>query len=210
MLPIADAATSVTPRLRSIGVRSWIVRGALGGCAAAGVFGLTVMTGAGTTEVAIARALPSLQAAWLAPTSGAPAVAGNGGLQSAVAAAADQRREASAVVLNAAGSGDEGFWLSSAALAGNSGQTLAMGDPITMGDRRYVVTELTPLAAGAAGTGKESAGRGAHALTLVVASEVSAEPAQASPRRLRFLVDSLPSEPKTAPAERGQTAQGSL
>ena len=200
MSPTANPESRAPQRSTSAGRGSWIWRITLGGLALSGGLGLLALTGGRATEVAIAAALPGLQAAWSTPAAGLRM------------AAVDGRTVATTmpVVLDtthaAPQGGDEGFWLNSAALAGNSGQTLTMGDPITMGDRRYVVTELTPLTLAA---GKDGLSKGAHGLTLVVASEVATEGSASQPRRLRFLVDSLPSVAKPT-AELPLTGQGSL
>jgi hypothetical protein len=91
-------------------------------------------------------------------------------------------------------------------LSGNAREQLALGDPMTIGPRNYVVTELAPLAGPLT---RAADAKAAHGLVLVVATEVGTETA-ASPRRLRFLIDS-PTPQVTAPQPAVTVrAQGSL
>ena len=85
-----------------------------------------------------------------------------------------------------------------------SQQALAIGDPMTIGERHFHVTELTPLAAPA---GAAVAGKTGHQLMLVVATEVGDETAKPAPRRLRFLIEGI-APAVSAPASTG-TAGGS-
>ncbi len=180
------------------------------GMVVSGSIGLLSMAGGKAADDAVSAALPVLQASWSRPVLSISATreSGSGLVRAAT------RPDGEFGTLDLAKSegpsphaGDEGFWLSPAALAGNSGQKLSMGDPITIGDRHYLITELTPLSAANL---KNTPAKPSHGLTLVVASEVSDGHPTSPPRRLRFLVDSLPPALPAAPMPTPQAAQGTL
>ena len=169
--------------------------------AIAGGIGLLAETGARTADVAVAEALTSLHMSWTNPTPAHRASYAENVPTPVVLETASTARSPSV-------RGDEGFWLSSQALAGNSGQALAVGDPMTVGGRHYLVTELAPLS-GQFGLSPET--KSAHKLTLVVATEVGIEGSQTEPRRLRFLIDGIaPSSNSPASDEPTRRVQGTL
>ncbi len=167
---------------------------------AAGGTGLFVTTGAQTADQSMIKALSSLNGNWdshkvtsrIRETT--PVLFGEAGMRLAI-----PPNEASAAA-------DEGVWLSARTLSGTSTETLSLGDPMTIGQHRYVVTELTPLAGPLT---KAADAKPMHALTLVVATEVGTENTTA-PRRLRFLIDS-PARDAIAPQPAVEVrTQGSL
>lgn len=155
------------------------------GSAATLVYG----TGADTADRSLRGGLASLRSAWTitSPTA-------------RIAQSVDQA-SASPVAWRANGqsavrpiSGDEGFWLSSHALAGSVSNTVRVGDAMSLADHNYVVTELKPIAGAASEASEDKA---LPALTLVIAREVMANDVanaapEHAPRVLRFLIEAAP------------------
>lgn len=185
---------------------------------AGGAAGLYFGTGAWTADRAVVRALPALAGVWGAPSTGQTRLAGNGSrLQGGGAAAIvpvgfGPRRSSANPADSGTISGDEGFWLSTHALAGSARNALAVGDHMTMAGVNYVVTALRPLVGISGDAGSDLGDKAAPGLTLVVAEEVvaaafaadlqapvpHAAPAAQETRSLRFLIDTVPA-PLTMP-----------
>lgn len=159
------------------------------GAMAASAGALTIAMGTGLADRAVSQGLPSLSAVWQSGrVSGT--VANRDAATNGLLPAAYANRVAKAVTAGAV-AGDEGFWLSSSALAGGAGHGLAVGAQLSLGGRAYTVTELKPIVASVGDKSMPD-------LTLVVAREMNDKAfvgtdsgANASPAHfLRFLIES--------------------
>lgn len=145
-------------------------------------------TGADTADRSLRSGLASLTSAWTIASPTAPiAQSVDRALTSPVAWRANGQSGGRPI------SGDEGFWLSSHALAGSVSNTVRVGDAMSLADHNYVVTELKPIAGAASEASEDKA---LPALTLVIAREVMAKDAanaapEHAPRVLRFLIEAV-------------------